>query len=73
MIWFGIIIILVVELGLITPPIGMNVFTVKAVVRDVPLSRMFLGVTPFIPAMLMGLIVLFLFPAIAMWFPDLMR
>ncbi|WP_424988513.1 TRAP transporter large permease [Microbulbifer sp. S227A] len=73
MIWFGIIVILVVELGLITPPIGMNVFTVKAVVPDVPLTRIFAGVTPFILAMLIGLVMLFWFPAIAVWLPDLMR
>ena len=73
MIWFGIIIILVVELGLITPPIGMNVFTVKAVIRDVDLSKMFVGVTPYIFAMLAGLVLLFLFPEIATWLPNLMR
>ncbi|MCY4446181.1 MAG: TRAP transporter large permease [Rhodobacteraceae bacterium] len=73
MIWFGIIIILVVELGLITPPIGMNVFTVKAVIGDVDLSKMFVGVTPYIFAMLAGLVLLFLFPEIATWLPNLMR
>lgn len=73
MIWFGIIIILVVELGLITPPIGMNVFTVKAVVPDVALIRIFAGVTPFIIAMLVGLVLIFLIPGIATWLPDLMR
>jgi TRAP-type C4-dicarboxylate transport system permease large subunit len=73
MIWFGIIIILVVELGLITPPIGMNVFTVKAVVPDVPLTRIFAGVTPFIIAMLLGLFLLFVIPGIATWLPELMR
>ena len=73
MIWFGIIIILVVELGLITPPIGMNVFTVKAVITDVELAKMFVGVVPFIVAMLTGLLLLFLVPGIATWLPDLMR
>ena len=73
MIWFGIVIILVVELGLITPPIGMNVFTVKSIVTDVELSRMFAGVTPFIFAMIVGLALLILFPGIATWLPDLMR
>ena len=73
MIWFGIIIILVVELGLITPPIGMNVFTVKAVVPDVDLAKMFIGVTPFIISMLLGLVLLFLVPEIATGLPDLMR
>ena len=73
MIWFGIVIILVVELGLITPPIGMNVFTVKSVVPDVALSRMFAGVTPFIVAMIAALALLLLLPGIATWLPNLMR
>ena len=73
LIWFGIIIMLVVELGLITPPIGMNVFTVKSVVTDVALSRMFAGVTPFIFAMIAALALLILFPGIATWLPNLMR
>ena len=51
----------------------MNVFTVKSVIRDVDLSRMFLGVAPFIVAMLVGPVLLFLFPEIAKWLPDLMR
>ena len=73
MIWFGIIAIIVVEMGLITPPIGMNVFTVKSVVRDVPLSRMFAGVAPFIVADLVVLGLIIAFPAIAVWLPALMR
>lgn len=73
MIWFGILIILVVELGLITPPIGMNVFTVKAVVPDVPLTRIFAGVLPFIVAMVLGLVLIFVLPGIATWLPNLMR
>ena len=48
--WFGIIIVMVVELGLITPPIGMNVFVIKGIARDVPLETIFRGVTPFIIA-----------------------
>lgn len=73
LIWFGIIIILVVELGLITPPIGMNVFTVKSVVSDVKLAQIFAGVTPFIFAMIVALALLILFPDIATWLPNLMR
>src|SRR5690606_30455033 len=48
LIWFGIITIIVIEMGLITPPIGMNVFTVKAALPDVPLKVIFQGVGPFI-------------------------
>ena len=51
-VWFGIIIVMVVELGLITPPIGMNVFVIKGIARDVPLETIFRGVTPFIIAQL---------------------
>jgi TRAP-type C4-dicarboxylate transport system permease large subunit len=72
MIWFGIVVVLVTELGLITPPIGMNVFVVKAVMPDLQLARIFVGVTPFIGAILIALVLIFLFPAIATLLPALM-
>ncbi len=72
LIWFGIVVVLVTELGLITPPIGMNVFVVKAVMPDLQLSRIFAGVTPFIGAILIALLLIFLFPAIATLLPQLM-
>jgi tripartite ATP-independent transporter DctM subunit len=72
MIWFGIVVVLVTELGLITPPIGMNVFVVKAVMPDLQLARIFVGVTPFIGAILIALVLIFLFPAIATLLPQLM-
>jgi len=72
MIWFGIVVVLVTELGLITPPIGMNVFVVKAVMPDLQLSRIFAGVTPFIGAILIALVLIFLFPSIATFLPKLM-
>ena len=72
MIWFGIVVVLVTELGLITPPIGMNVFVVKAVMPDLQLSRIFVGVVPFIGAILIALVLIFLFPAIATMLPKLM-
>ncbi len=71
MIWFGIVVVLVTELGLITPPIGMNVFVVKAVMPDLRLSRIFAGVTPFIGAILMALVLIFLLPGIATFLPKL--
>ncbi|GHE02323.1 C4-dicarboxylate ABC transporter permease [Defluviimonas sp. 20V17] len=73
MIWFGIVIVVLIEMGLITPPIGMNVFTVKAVVPDIPLERIFLGVSPFIGAMAAAIVLLFAFPAIATWLPTMMH
>jgi tripartite ATP-independent transporter DctM subunit len=72
MIWFGIVVVLVTELGLITPPIGMNVFVVKAVMPDLKLGRIFAGVTPFIGAILVALVLIFLFPGIATFLPKWM-
>jgi len=64
-IWFGIIVIVVVEIGLITPPIGMNVFVVKAVLGNVPMWTVFGGILPFLLAMLLGLAAIIAFPAIS--------
>ena len=72
MIWFGIVVVLVTELGLITPPIGMNVFVVKAVMPDLKLARIFAGVTPFIGAILVALVLIFMFPALATFLPKYM-
>jgi tripartite ATP-independent transporter DctM subunit len=71
-VWFGIIIVMVVELGLITPPIGMNVFVIKGIARDVPLETIFRGVTPFIVAQLILILLLVAFPQIALWLPSTM-
>jgi TRAP-type C4-dicarboxylate transport system permease large subunit len=71
-VWFGIIIVMVVELGLITPPIGMNVFIIKGIARDVPLYTIFRGVTPFIVAQIILILILIAFPQIALWLPSTM-
>lgn len=73
MIWFGILIVLVSEIGLITPPIGMNVFVVKSVLPDVRLGAIFRGVLPFIAALVAGLILVLAVPQIATFLPGLMR
>ncbi len=65
--------VLVSEIGLITPPIGMNVFVVKSVLPDVKRGAIFRGVTPFIFALAAGLILVLLFPSIATFLPILMR
>jgi TRAP-type C4-dicarboxylate transport system permease large subunit len=72
-IWFGIIIVMVVELGLITPPIGMNVFVIKGIAKDVPLETIFRGVTPFIIAQIVLIALLVIFPQIALWLPSTMQ
>lgn len=68
-IWFGVIVVVTVELGLIHPPVGMNVFVIKSVVRDVKLSTIFLGVAPFVVTDIVRLVVLVAFPAIATFLP----
>ncbi len=73
MIWFGILVVLVSEIGLITPPIGMNVFVVKSVLPEVPLGKIFRGVVPYILALFVGLVLVLAFPQIATFLPSLMR
>jgi tripartite ATP-independent transporter DctM subunit len=71
-IWFGILVVMVVELGLITPPIGMNVFVIKGIAKDVPLESIFRGVMPFIVAQIVLIAILVAFPQIALWVPSTM-
>jgi len=71
-IWFGVVIVLVVALGVITPPVGMNVFVIKGVVPDVPLEKIFKGVWPFVAALIACIIVLILFPQLVLFLPDLL-
>ena len=71
-IWFGIIIVMTVELGLIHPPVGMNVFVIKSVIKDVNMSTIFVGVLPFVVTDLIRLVILVLFPLLATWLPQRM-
>jgi tripartite ATP-independent transporter DctM subunit len=71
-IWFGIIIVMTVELGLIHPPVGMIVFVIKSVIQDVTFATIFRGVLPFIVTDLLRLIILIAFPIIALWLPSRM-
>ncbi len=72
-VWFGILVVMVVELGLITPPIGMNVFVIKGIARDVPLESIFRGVLPFVLAQIILIALLVAFPQIALWLPSTMH
>lgn len=71
-IWFGVVVVLVMEMGLITPPIGINVFVIKGVAPDVPLPSIFLGILPFLAAQLLVVAVIIFFPEVALWLPGLM-
>jgi C4-dicarboxylate transporter, DctM subunit len=72
LIWFGIIIVIVIEMGLITPPIGMNVFVVNAVIPDVGIWTVFRGIWPFVLAMFVCLSLVIAFPSLATLLPRLM-
>jgi len=71
-IWFGILALIVVELGLITPPVGMNVFVIHALAEDIPMSETFKGVIPFFGAELLRVLLLVAFPGIVLWLPRLL-
>jgi TRAP-type C4-dicarboxylate transport system permease large subunit len=71
-IWFGIVIVMTVELGLIHPPVGMNVFVIKSVVKDVSFTTIFKGVLPFVATDIVRLVILIALPVIALWLPSRM-
>ena len=75
-IWFGIIIVMVTEMGVITPPVGINVYVVfgvaKGVIGEVPLESIFKGIIPFLFAVIAGVIILMIFPQIILFLPNLM-
>ena len=72
-IWFGVVIVLITEMGVITPPVGVNVYVVHGVAKDVPLVTIFRGVLPMLGALLVCNILLLIFPQIALFLPGLMR
>jgi len=72
-VWFGIIVVVVTEISLITPPVGLNVFVLKGVLGDVPTGTIFRGVTPFWIADLFRLALLVAIPALSLWLPQLVR
>jgi tripartite ATP-independent transporter DctM subunit len=72
-VWFGIVIVCVVEIGLISPPVGMNMFVLKTLLPEVPTGTVFSGVLPFMWADVLRLAFLVAFPAISLWLPSLMR
>lgn len=71
-IWFGILALIVVELGLITPPVGMNVFVISAMAKDVPMKETFIGVAPFFVTELVRVAILVAFPALTLWLPTVL-
>ena len=72
-IWFGVVIVLISEMGVITPPVGVNVYVVYGVAKDVPLQSIFKGVLPMVLALLACNVIILFFPQIALYLPSLMR
>jgi TRAP-type C4-dicarboxylate transport system permease large subunit len=72
-VWFGVVIVCVVEIGLISPPVGMNLFVLKTLLPGVPTGTVFRGVMPFMWADVVRLAILVAFPWLALWLPSLMR
>jgi len=72
-IWFGVIIVLVTEMGVITPPVGVNVYVIKGIAEDVPLETIFKGIVPFLVALVITVAILVAFPQIATFLPSFTR
>jgi len=72
LVWFGVVVVMVVEISLITPPIGLNVFVLKSMLPDVPLSSIYRGIMPFFVADIVRLLLVLFFPPIVLFLPQLM-
>jgi TRAP-type C4-dicarboxylate transport system permease large subunit len=71
-IWFGVLVAVLVELGLITPPVGMNLFIIKAQSQTLDMARLFRSIIPFLIAPIILVALLFALPQIALWLPNLL-
>ncbi len=71
-IWFGVVAVLMMEAGLITPPVGLNVYTLAGIAEDVPMAEIFRGAAPFLLAIILTVVILTLFPQIVLFLPSLM-
>ena len=72
-VWFGVLIVLVVQIGLISPPVGMNLFVLNSLLKDVPLSQIFRGVWLFVAALALALFVVLEVQPLALWLPGFME
>jgi len=71
LIWFGVVMTIVMEMGLIHPPVGLNIFVIKNIAPDIPLADVIWGVMPFVALMMVAVVILCVFPEISTWFPNL--
>ena len=71
-IWFGILVLIVVGIGLVAPPIGLNVFVISAIARQVPIADIYRGVIPFVGADIVRLTLCVIFPSLSLWLVRLL-
>jgi tripartite ATP-independent transporter DctM subunit len=71
-VWFGVIVVMAVTFGMICPPVGMNVFVINSIARDIPLGRIYRGTMPFIVVDVVRLVILCAFPGLALWLPRVL-
>jgi TRAP-type C4-dicarboxylate transport system permease large subunit len=69
-VWFGVIVVMAVTFGMICPPVGMNVFVINSIARDISLVGIYRGTMPFIAVDLVRLVILCAFPVLALWLPG---
>jgi len=72
-VWFGVLIVLVVQIGLISPPVGMNLFVLNALLKGVPMQQIFRGVWLFVLMLTLALFIVLEVQPLALWLPSLMR
>ena len=72
-IWWGIVNVVVIEIGMITPPIGINIFVLQGLVREYPLKTIFVGIVPYLCADVVRLALIAIFPIISLWLPNFLK
>ena len=72
-VWWGVINVVIIELGMLIPPLGMNVFVVKGIAPSIPLAAIYRGVAPYVASNLVRLTLLLTFPALCLWLPALLK
>jgi C4-dicarboxylate transporter, DctM subunit len=72
-VWFGVLIVMIVQIGLISPPVGMNLFVINALLPDVTLSQIFRGCWPFVAVLVFMLGLLIAFPQLSLWLPSFVK
>ena len=72
-VWFGVVIVLVTQMGVITPPVGINVYVVNGIDKSISLEDVFIGSMPFLLSLILGTLLILAFPEIAVWLPNIMH